>query len=85
MVNPMGTKGNLANAFANILRDMWQGEGGTLSPVTFRVSSSHLLRMCIAPLTPTSVLHLLALALQPRAAVLRLRAARLAGIFELPT
>ncbi|KAI8996409.1 cysteine proteinase [Trametes punicea] len=38
MVNPMGTKGNLANAFANILRDMWQGEGGTLSPVTFRRS-----------------------------------------------
>ena len=40
MVNPMGTKGNLANAFANILRDLWQGEGGTLSPVTFRVRMS---------------------------------------------
>ncbi|KAI0628038.1 cysteine proteinase [Trametes polyzona] len=38
MVNPMGTKGNLANAFANILRDMWQGENGTLSPVPFRRS-----------------------------------------------
>ncbi|TBU43823.1 cysteine proteinase [Dichomitus squalens] len=38
MVNPMGTKGVLALAFANILRDMWQGEGGTLSPVTFRRS-----------------------------------------------
>ncbi|KAI0642296.1 cysteine proteinase [Trametes meyenii] len=38
MVNPMGTKGNLANAFANILRDLWQGENGTLSPVTFRRS-----------------------------------------------
>ncbi|KAI0773259.1 cysteine proteinase [Trametes elegans] len=38
MVNPMGTKGNLANAFANILRDMWQAENGTLSPVTFRRS-----------------------------------------------
>ena len=37
MVNPMGTKGNLALAFALILRDMWQGEGSTLSPVTFRV------------------------------------------------
>lgn len=39
MVNPMGTKGNLAHAFAGILRDLWQGEGGTLSPVTFRVGS----------------------------------------------
>ncbi|KAI0738660.1 cysteine proteinase [Daedaleopsis nitida] len=38
MVNPMGTKGNLALAFAGILRDLWQGEGGTLSPVTFRRS-----------------------------------------------
>ncbi|KAI9062559.1 cysteine proteinase [Trametes sanguinea] len=38
MVNPMGTKGNLAAAFASILRDMWQGEGSTLSPVTFRRS-----------------------------------------------
>ncbi|KAI0352107.1 cysteine proteinase [Trametes cingulata] len=38
MVNPMGTKGNLANAFANILRELWQGENGTLSPVTFRRS-----------------------------------------------
>ncbi|CAL1714070.1 unnamed protein product [Somion occarium] len=38
MVNPMGTKGNLANAFASILRDMWQGEMQALSPVTFRRS-----------------------------------------------
>ncbi|CCM01336.1 uncharacterized protein FIBRA_03385 [Fibroporia radiculosa] len=38
MMNPMGTKGNLAHAFANILRDMWQGELQCLSPVTFRRS-----------------------------------------------
>lgn len=38
MMNPMGTKGNLAQAFANILRDMWQGESQCLMPVTFRVS-----------------------------------------------
>lgn len=37
MVNPLGTKGNLAQAFANILRDMWQGELQCLNPVTFRV------------------------------------------------
>ena len=37
MVNEMGTKGQLAAAYAHILRDLWQGEGGTLSPVTFRV------------------------------------------------
>ncbi|KAI0695051.1 cysteine proteinase [Cerioporus squamosus] len=38
MVNPMGTKGNLAKSFADILRDLWQGEGAALSPVTFRRS-----------------------------------------------
>ncbi|KAH9832545.1 uncharacterized protein C8Q71DRAFT_258180 [Rhodofomes roseus] len=38
MMNPMGTKGNLAQAFANILRDMWQGESQCLMPVTFRRS-----------------------------------------------
>ncbi|TCD67929.1 ubiquitin-specific protease doa4 [Steccherinum ochraceum] len=36
MVNPEGTKGNLAQAFASILRDMWQGEVQFLSPTTFR-------------------------------------------------
>ena len=43
MVNDMGTKGQLATAYSNILRDLWQGEGGTLSPVTFRVRRSLLL------------------------------------------
>ncbi|OBZ73629.1 Ubiquitin carboxyl-terminal hydrolase 8 [Grifola frondosa] len=38
MVNPYGTKGNLAQAFANIIRDMWQGELQCLSPTTFRRS-----------------------------------------------
>ncbi|KAI0924296.1 hypothetical protein AcW2_005215 [Taiwanofungus camphoratus] len=38
MVNPLGTKGNIAHAFANILRDMWQGELQCLSPMTFRRS-----------------------------------------------
>lgn len=36
MVNPMGTKGMLAHAFANILRDMWQGEMPSLTPLPFR-------------------------------------------------
>lgn len=40
MVNPMGTKGALAQAFANILRDMWQGEMPSLTPLPFRVSGS---------------------------------------------
>lgn len=44
MVNPLGTKGNLAQAFANILRDMWQGELQCLNPVTFRVCHSYILR-----------------------------------------
>ncbi|PCH35818.1 cysteine proteinase [Wolfiporia cocos MD-104 SS10] len=38
VMNPMGTKGNLAQAVAYILRDMWQGELQCLSPVTFRRS-----------------------------------------------
>ncbi|KAI0339681.1 cysteine proteinase [Trametopsis cervina] len=36
MVNPMGTKGQLAQAFANIIRDMWQGEMASLTPLPFR-------------------------------------------------
>ncbi|KAI0701502.1 hypothetical protein BC835DRAFT_1323013 [Cytidiella melzeri] len=36
MVNPMGTQGQLALAFANILRDMWQGEMASLTPLPFR-------------------------------------------------
>lgn len=39
MVNPMGTKGNLAHAFADIVHEMWQGELPYLSPYTFRVCS----------------------------------------------
>ncbi|KAL4251575.1 hypothetical protein ABKN59_006688 [Abortiporus biennis] len=38
MVNPLGSKGNLAHAFASILRDMWQGEMQWISPTTFRRS-----------------------------------------------
>ena len=37
MVNPMGTKGAMAQAFAAIVRDMWQGEMPTLNPMPFRV------------------------------------------------
>lgn len=36
MVNSMGTKGAMAQAFAAIIRDMWQGEMPTLNPMTFR-------------------------------------------------
>ncbi|KAI0769213.1 hypothetical protein BC629DRAFT_1534568 [Irpex lacteus] len=36
MINPMGSKGQLASAFANILRDMWQGEMASLTPLPFR-------------------------------------------------
>ncbi|OCH85882.1 cysteine proteinase [Obba rivulosa] len=36
MVNPLGTKGALAHAFAGTLRDMWQGELQCLNPAAFR-------------------------------------------------
>ncbi|KDQ61450.1 hypothetical protein JAAARDRAFT_30889 [Jaapia argillacea MUCL 33604] len=38
MVNPLGTKGNLTNAFASILHEMWHGELPYLSPLLFRRS-----------------------------------------------
>jgi ubiquitin carboxyl-terminal hydrolase 8 len=36
--NPLGTKGNLAGAFAELLKALWAEEYTFLSPVTFRVS-----------------------------------------------
>ncbi|KAA1470161.1 cysteine proteinase [Dentipellis sp. KUC8613] len=38
MVNPLGTKGNLAHAFASILHEMWHGEMPYISPYPFRRS-----------------------------------------------
>ncbi|KAJ1306638.1 hypothetical protein OPQ81_007634 [Rhizoctonia solani] len=38
MMNPLGTKGELANAFYSLLRDMWQGDLPYLTPVPFRKS-----------------------------------------------
>lgn len=38
LVNPLGTKGNLAYAFASILHDMWHGETSYISPFPFRRS-----------------------------------------------
>lgn len=37
MVNPLGTKGNLVNAFSSILHDLWHGEMPYISPFQFRV------------------------------------------------
>ncbi|CUA70676.1 ubiquitin carboxyl-terminal hydrolase 8 [Rhizoctonia solani] len=38
MMNPLGTRGELANAFYALLRDMWQGDLPYLTPVPFRKS-----------------------------------------------
>ncbi|KAF8705250.1 peptidase C19 family, partial [Rhizoctonia solani] len=38
MMNPLGTRGELANAFYSLLRDMWQGDLPYLTPVPFRKS-----------------------------------------------
>jgi hypothetical protein len=38
MMNPLGTRGELAHAFYSLLRDMWQGDLPYLTPVPFRVS-----------------------------------------------
>ena len=37
MVNPLGTKGNLARSFSVILHEMWQADLPYLIPVNFRV------------------------------------------------
>jgi hypothetical protein len=41
MVNPIGTKGHLAAAFAAILHDMWKQDQTYLVPTQFRVSVFH--------------------------------------------
>jgi ubiquitin carboxyl-terminal hydrolase 8 len=38
LINSLGTKGNLANAFAELLKALWKEDYTFLSPVTFRVS-----------------------------------------------
>lgn len=78
MVNPMGSKGQLALAFANILRDMWQGEMQCLTPLPFRVRLVHILAQCF-PLTV-----LLANDVHLCEAILRVGAARLARVPQRP-
>lgn len=38
MINPLGTKGNLAQSFSTILHEMWQADMPYLTPLTFRKS-----------------------------------------------
>lgn len=52
MVNPMGTKGNLAHAFADILHEMWQCDLPYITPYTFRVTSPHSI------LSPCATAHI---------------------------
>jgi ubiquitin carboxyl-terminal hydrolase 8 len=40
--NKLGTKGNLANAWSELLKALWREDYTFLSPVTFRVSVSRL-------------------------------------------
>lgn len=39
MINPLGTKGHLAQSFSMILHEMWQAEMPYLTPIPFRVRS----------------------------------------------
>lgn len=48
LYNPLGMKGNLANAFAELLKALWKEDYTFLSPVTFRVCEvSALLHLLI--------------------------------------
>lgn len=38
--NPLGSRGVLAEAFANVIRHLWSGEYKFISPVTFKVDAS---------------------------------------------
>ena len=46
-VNPLGTKGDLAKAFATLVSMLWEESYTFLSPVTFKVSVSPLIMLDI--------------------------------------
>jgi hypothetical protein len=77
MLNPLGTKGQLAAAFASILHDMWKQEQTFLVPTTFRVRLIYLVFFPTLTCTATACYH------HPRHTVRRHRTARLSGIPEL--
>ena len=37
MLNPLGSKGNMARAFATLLHELWHGDLPYLAPYSFRV------------------------------------------------
>jgi hypothetical protein len=37
MLNPLGSKGNMAKAFATLLHELWHGDLPYLAPFSFRV------------------------------------------------
>lgn len=39
MLNPLGSKGNMASAFATLLYQLWHGDVNYLAPYEFRVST----------------------------------------------
>jgi hypothetical protein len=83
MVNPMGTKGNLAHAFADILHEMWQCDLPYITPYTFRVTSPHSI---LSPCAPRLTFHFY-LAVHNCACITirRVRSTRLARILEFPS
>jgi hypothetical protein len=40
MVNPLGSHGNLAHAFAQVLHELWKAELPYISPIKFRVRNN---------------------------------------------
>jgi len=80
-VNPLGTKGDLAKAFATLVSMLWEESYTFLSPVTFRVSVFANNWVSTAWLT-----HIVLLEIDRhfRTLVRRDRATRFAGIPQLP-
>ena len=80
MINPLGSKGVLTSAFAQILRDMWQQDLPSISPYGFRVRAL----CCESNLVEVLILDI-EIGLRLREAICWFGTTRQSGIFELPT
>jgi hypothetical protein len=77
-MNPLGSQGKLAGAFAKLLHEMWGGDLPYLSPIDFRVGSRILF---LPPAANSFYLYLFAeIDMPTQISIQRIGPARLAGI-----
>jgi len=81
-MNPLGSKGKLAGAFAKLLHEMWGGDLPYLTPIDFRVGSRILFS---PPATNSFYLCLFAeIDMPTQISIQRIGPARLTGISKFP-